>query len=191
VLADLWAQRSPSEELALPPRRSHTADFTWRWLTSPNLWWAVELQTLRAARVGVELRFPFLDRRLAEFVLALPYEARLPHGRMKRLLRYGMKELLPREVALRQGVTTFDAMVRRNFVKNRPCFRRVFADERWLCKEFINREAVKKLFETLDNRGESLVDCHAVATVLDVAQLELWLRFLCQQKLVTSCWGAP
>jgi asparagine synthase (glutamine-hydrolysing) len=191
VLANLWAERPANAELSLPPARSHTADFTWRWLTSPNLWWAVELQTLRAARAGVELRFPFLDRGLAEFVLALPYEARLPHGRMKRLLRCGMKELLPREIADRQRVTTFDAMVRRNFAKNRPCVRAIFGGEQWLCGKFINREAVKKLFETLDNRSEALVDCHAVATVLDVAQLELWLRFLCEQKLVTSCWGAP
>jgi asparagine synthase (glutamine-hydrolysing) len=191
ALADVWNQRPRNEDVSPVPDRSHTGEFTWRWLTSPNLWWAVELQTLRAAHAGVEMRFPFLDRRLAEFVLALPYEARLPHGRMKRLLRCGMKELLPREVAERQGVTTFDAMVRRNFHKNRPCIRAIIGSGQWLSGKFINRDAAKKLFQPLDTGAEALVNCHAVTTVLDVAQLELWLRFLCEQKLVTSCWGAP
>src|SRR5262249_11487151 len=46
-----------------------TQEFTWHWLTRPNLWWSVELQTLRAAHQGVEMRFPYLDSRLADFVL--------------------------------------------------------------------------------------------------------------------------
>jgi asparagine synthase (glutamine-hydrolysing) len=187
ALADVWTQGSPTEDPSPPPGRSHTADLTWRWLTSPNLWWAVELQVLRAARAGLQLRFPFLDRRLAECVLALPYNERLPHGRMKRLLRSSMKELLPRAIVDRQGVTTFAAMVRRNFARNRPCLRNAFAGEHWLCGNFINREAAKKLFQMLDSAPEGFVDCHAIATVLDIAQFELWLRFLCEQKLATSC----
>lgn len=183
ALADLWTHERPREEARMPPGRSHTAEFTWQWLTSPNLWWAVELQVLRAARAGVELRFPFLDRRLADFVLALPFEARLPHGRMKGLLRSAMSGILPPEIARRHGVTTFDAVVRRNFTKNLSCVRAVFADERWLSAKYVHRDSAKKLFRTLDTGSVDAVDSRLAATVLDMAQFELWLRFLSEHGL--------
>jgi asparagine synthase (glutamine-hydrolysing) len=56
---------------------------------------------------SLEVRVPFLDHELAEFVLAIPIEERLRHWRLKALLRDTMADALPREIvtARKRGFT--------------------------------------------------------------------------------------
>jgi hypothetical protein len=96
-----------------------------------------------------------------------------------------MSGILPPPIAKRQGVTTFDAVVRRNFSKNRPCIEAVLEGKNWLSGSFINKESVKKLFQYLDMDANASVDSHRLGFVLDVVQFELWLGFLCKQP----CWS--
>ena len=51
---------------------------------------------------GFELRVPFCDYRLAEYVWNIPGEMKALHGREKGLLRYIMKDLLPEEIVDRK-----------------------------------------------------------------------------------------
>lgn len=51
---------------------------------------------------GFELRVPFCDYRLAEYVWNIPWEMKALHGREKGLLRYIMKDLLPEETVDRK-----------------------------------------------------------------------------------------
>ena len=51
---------------------------------------------------GFELRVPFCDYRLAEYVWNIPWEMKALHGREKGLLRYIMKDLLPAEIVDRK-----------------------------------------------------------------------------------------
>jgi asparagine synthase (glutamine-hydrolysing) len=53
-----------------------------------------ERRELAAAQLGIELRFPFLDRRLLEFMLAVPWEEKVKEGRVKPFLR-DMPDVLP------------------------------------------------------------------------------------------------
>jgi len=69
----------------------------------PNLVVALERYDRVAAAYGVEPRHPFLDRRLVEFCLALPWEQKLSGGWTKRIVRRAMQGILPREVAWRRG----------------------------------------------------------------------------------------
>lgn len=51
---------------------------------------------------GFELRVPFCDYRLAEYVWNIPWEMKALNGREKGLLRYIMKDLLPKEIVERK-----------------------------------------------------------------------------------------
>lgn len=51
---------------------------------------------------GFELRVPFCDYRLAEYVWNIPWEMKALNGREKGLLRYVMKDLLPEEIVERK-----------------------------------------------------------------------------------------
>ncbi len=55
------------------------------------------------ARFGLELRCPFLDRRIVEFVFAIPEEQRWRRGQSKFVLREAMKNILPEEIRTRPG----------------------------------------------------------------------------------------
>src|SRR5262249_18783847 len=55
--------------------------------------WHEDVRT--AAAFGVEMTAPFHDRALAEFALALPEEQRWSLGRAKRIVRNGMRGLMP------------------------------------------------------------------------------------------------
>ena len=57
----------------------------WRSLTSPTVGEFVGVHNSYAAGGGVELRLPYLDVRLVEFVIRAPPALRLPHGWMRRL----------------------------------------------------------------------------------------------------------
>jgi len=52
---------------------------------------------------SVTLRYPFYDKRLVEFCLALPPEQKLRRGWSRLILRHGMQGLLPSEVQWREG----------------------------------------------------------------------------------------
>lgn len=51
---------------------------------------------------GFEIRVPFCDYRLAEYVWNIPWEMKALHGREKGLLRYIMKDYLPEEIVERK-----------------------------------------------------------------------------------------
>ena len=60
-----------------------------------------------AAHFGMEARHPFLDRRLAEFVMAIPPEQLFHAGRSKWLLRRAMRSVLPETIRQRELKTGF------------------------------------------------------------------------------------
>jgi asparagine synthase (glutamine-hydrolysing) len=71
-----------------------------------NLTWGVMPATLEmleqtAAPFGLEVRFPFWDRRLVEFCLGLPPQFKIRDGRTRWILRQAMEGLLPKEVQWR------------------------------------------------------------------------------------------
>jgi asparagine synthase (glutamine-hydrolysing) len=64
---------------------------------------ALELVDKAAAPFALEPRYPFFDRRLIEFCVALPMEQRLSRGWTRAILRRAMTDVLPREVQWRPG----------------------------------------------------------------------------------------
>src|SRR4030065_2433939 len=57
---------------------------------------------------SVESRVPFLDYRLVEFVLGLPDEFKLSNGITKRILREGMRGILPDRIRYRMDKLGFE-----------------------------------------------------------------------------------
>lgn len=51
---------------------------------------------------GLEVRVPFCDYRIAEYLYAVPWEYKDYHGQEKGLLRYAVREILPKQVLYRK-----------------------------------------------------------------------------------------
>lgn len=60
------------------------------------------------ANPELEARFPYLDRRLVEFAMAIPMTQKLRVGETRSILRRGMRGILPEKIRTRRGKAVFD-----------------------------------------------------------------------------------
>jgi hypothetical protein len=116
----------------------------------------------------------------------MPFTERLPSGRMKRLLRDAMAGILPRAIAERRGVTTFDTVMQRNFQKNRTVLHDLFGNREWLSGPFVDQHQMRALWSRLDATAPDQAPADLMGTVMDAAQLELWLRNLDRSEPLSS-----
>lgn len=75
-----------------------------RQFTSGLMSFAHEIEGDAACRMGLEERSPFSDRRLVEFAVRMPREAKLCDGWYKPMQRRALRGILPESVAWRQGI---------------------------------------------------------------------------------------
>lgn len=83
------------------------ANLSYAQLTATNLPMLLHWEDRNSMAHSVESRVPFLDYRLVEFVLGLPDEFKLSKGITKRVLRSGMKDILPERIRLRMDKMGF------------------------------------------------------------------------------------
>lgn len=101
---------------------------------------ACELVDRSAARLGLESRHPFNDRRFIEFALSLPQSQRQRDGQIKFILRHAMRDLLPDLVRERSTKAEFSPVFLRAFesLGGRQFFASlVSASQGWVQKEAV------------------------------------------------------
>ncbi len=82
-------------------------DLSYLQLTSSNLQMLLHWEDRDSMAHSIESRVPFLDYRLVEFVLGLPEEFKIKNGITKRVLREGMKGILPETIRNRMDKLGF------------------------------------------------------------------------------------
>jgi asparagine synthase (glutamine-hydrolysing) len=124
---------------------------TWLSVSSPYFGLKLEADERSAARAGLELRYPLLDSRLVELVLALPWARRMVRGERKHLLRAAVADVLPLDVLARPGkgdwTGPFDRAVRR------ACADGTMANRSGLMDRYVDRAAAERLLVRY-RRGE-------------------------------------
>lgn len=70
-----------------------------------NLPFGAHEQVMMGSAAGIQVFFPFLDTRLAQFLVNVPTEFKLRHNLSKYLLRRMMKDILPKQVVSRKKGT--------------------------------------------------------------------------------------
>jgi asparagine synthase (glutamine-hydrolysing) len=73
----------------------------------------------QASRFGLELRYPYRDRRLVEYVLALPAHQLYFHGQYKYILRTAMQGALPEVIRTRRIPTTLLSLFSRGLERDK------------------------------------------------------------------------
>jgi asparagine synthase (glutamine-hydrolysing) len=108
-----WARRADLEgrDRAFRSRwasgRSARQEIYTHLVAIPGYWRIANWHDRSAATYGIEVRHPFLDRRLFEYVLSIPGEQLFRLGRSKDLLRRSMAGILPESIRLRKRKTSF------------------------------------------------------------------------------------
>ena len=93
------------------PRKQH-----WLTLSAPLYPNVMEITDKVAARFSLEGRYPFFDRRLMEFCLALPSSQKFYQGWSRSILRFSMTDVLPSQVQWRPGKGRLGANFLRRFL---------------------------------------------------------------------------
>lgn len=70
-----------------------------------------------SSQFSLEARYPFFDRRLMEFCVAIPTSQKFNQGWTRAILRSAMKDILPLEVGQRVTKARLGANFRRNFLE--------------------------------------------------------------------------
>jgi asparagine synthase (glutamine-hydrolysing) len=92
-----------------------------------------------------EVRLPFLDHELVEFIFSLPANFKIRNGWTKWLLRKNMEKSLPAEITWRRDKTGFEPP-QEQWLKNEPIqnlitdAKKILVDEKILKPEVINKK---------------------------------------------------
>jgi asparagine synthase (glutamine-hydrolysing) len=138
---DLRARvRTPRHAVPWP---SYAQWDTWLSLSSPYFRLKLEAEERRAARAGLEMRYPLLDSRLIELVLAIPSARRMAQGERKGLLRAAVSEVLPPAVLTRRGKGDWTEPVDRALA--RACTATALPNRSGRLDRYVDRRAAEQL----------------------------------------------
>ncbi|WKL58600.1 asparagine synthase-related protein [Asticcacaulis sp. ZE23SCel15] len=149
----------------------HTA-----FLQSPGLASSLEVLEAAAAGAGLEARFPFFDKRVVEFCLSLPSEAKLDQGYVRLILRQAMEGVLPPKVQWRRSKFDFAPHIASGLLAHhQDLMREVIDDNRDNVAAFVDLERVKISLNRLRQKGAK-VAAYDLQAVWRTVALSLWLR---------------
>jgi asparagine synthase (glutamine-hydrolysing) len=147
----------------------------WTALTSGLLSYALELLDKAAAAHSLEVRFPFFDRRLLGFCLALPPSQKLQQGWTRAILRNAMAGILPQEVRWRVDKSNLGANFKLRLMEHeRETLETAILDAPETLKEYVDVPALQTMYhryaaQPIQHERESLAVFFAIT-------LNLWLQ---------------
>ena len=125
---------------------------------------------------GVELRHPFFDRRVVEFLIGLPDDLRMRHGVHRYLLRQTFGAVLPDLVRTRLDKSDTDHVVTDALRAVDPA---VWLDHLEVAaRGWVRADAVRDLWERADRSGRTRHpdDLAAPLVLWNIFAVEAWLR---------------
>ena len=142
-------------------------------LTSGELAFNLELNDIAAAAHGVEPRYPYLDKRLVEFVVAAPPGVMVEGGLDRALVRDALSDVLPRAVRERDDKMEFSPNVvhtTRTYALDR--IERTLFDGPTAVERYTSKRGLRAAFDALQSGG----DAADARNLLLATTLERWLR---------------
>ena len=136
----------------------------------------IDMLSWIGAEAGIETRMPYLDVRMATFVLSLPWQVRLPHGDMRRLQREAVRVFLPHVVYARPIKPRFGSTLSLRARQNFGVVRSIFEGQRWMAAPFVDQSRALRALEDLSRRDPDFDDWPRWRELGQAASFETWLR---------------
>lgn len=113
-------------------------------LNSGEFQYILEIADKSASAARLEPRYPFLDKRLIEFCLAIPLEQKMNNGWSRIILRRAMEGILPPEIQWRSDKANLSYNIRKNLTLDKKFLDVLIFQKGYLIKDFVD---VEKMFE--------------------------------------------
>jgi asparagine synthase (glutamine-hydrolysing) len=137
-------------------------------------------------RHGVERVAPFFDRRIVEFVMAIPTDQVASPGKYRRLQTNALKRVLPPLVYQRREKASFDSLLREGLLdRERATVRRLLENPEMVRQGWVRQDWLEAQFATGDGwdmAGYPFSMC---------LHLELWLRAVSEAGGTGAKWASP
>ncbi|HLK51573.1 MAG TPA: lasso peptide isopeptide bond-forming cyclase [Bryobacteraceae bacterium] len=183
LISEKLKRRTDIERRARTLLRSQTAwslrrtarQIHWQGLNQALYAYSLEIADKATAAFGVEARYPFFDRRVMEFCLALPADQKLGEGWNRWILRRAMQEVLPPQIQWRRSKGNLSPNFHRRLLDfERENLERVILKDPAAIAPFVDCDAMQGAYreyqkDHVRTRGESIQLFAAV-------NLALWLR---------------
>ncbi len=144
-------------------------------MTSGSNSMALELFDKLSAAFSLEVRFPFFDRRLMEFCLALPPDQILYQGWTRYILRAAMQEELPASIQWRTSKANLPAAFSQQlFVHEQRALNQAFLNETNFLCDYIDPTILKDAYlRYRANPPEHIMEAYSIFGALT---LQYWLN---------------
>ncbi|MEM7554523.1 MAG: lasso peptide isopeptide bond-forming cyclase [Cyanobacteria bacterium P01_A01_bin.84] len=162
-----------SREKPLTAKEQH-----WLSLTQGVLPYILERADQCAANFSLEVRHPFMDKRLIEFCLALPAEQKLCNGFGRMVMRRAMEGILPKKVQWRGGKADLSPNFDDGFLKrDRQILDRVMSNQIKHLEKYIDSDFLQTAYQRMISENE--VRNEDITPAWQAVILALW--FDCKQ----------
>jgi len=162
--------RALDPERAPPPRTARQEH--WRRLTSGLVPFALEIADKAAAAFAIQPRYPFFDRRLAEYCLALPSDQKFRSGFTRLVLRHALDGILTESVRRRGDKSNLAPNFRRALLHfGRATLEDVIGGDGSAIAPYVDLAALRRLYARYAAGGAD----DAALPVWTGATLALWL----------------
>ena len=148
----------------------------YRTLTQDALPLALETLDSISSAFSIETRYPFWDKRLVEFCLALPPEQKLNRGFNRIVMRRAMNSILPPQIQWRGSKTNFTPVFHNGLLSfDRDRLDGAISDGQKEIEEYVNMVALRDLYSRIVCGQSPDLDKDLLA-FWRVASLVLWMR---------------
>jgi len=126
-----------------------------------------------------EIRYPFLDQDLVEFLMSIPASQLLRPGERRSLMRRALVNILPTEVVQRRGKAVGSRFPILSLANHKETLEQIFSSP--LCSQlhYINRDRFLECIRAAAN-GKDIKIWPTLRTVA----MELWLRDMAMRGLI-------
>ena len=155
------------------PFPTYTQNATYQLMQDAWFPFRFEMAERDDSQYGIEYRFPFYDRRIAEFSLGLPGEQKIRGSKSKFILRQAMRNVLPKSILQRTNKGNFTFTIAQCFQDlNGEYLDNSYAipSKGWVCASQV-QELYRKMMRFYQN-GES----YPVWPLWMIFGVELWMR---------------
>ena len=155
--------------MLLSAREEHLAQFG-----APLLAEGLELFDRVMARFGVEGRYPFFDRRLAEYCIALPADQKLADGYSRIVARRAMEGIIPPEIQWRAGKGKPGLHIIPALRASRAVLDDLFLRDPSVLAPYVDVDVLRRMYADLLERPRA--DLRVAIRLWSAATLGQWLR---------------
>jgi asparagine synthase (glutamine-hydrolysing) len=179
-------ERLPETKSGEQPWRSKAQREMYLFLSSGRSAVYREWEEVHASRFGLEVRYPFLDRRLIEFAFGLPEEQRWRRDQTRFAMRGAMRGLLPESIRLRTSKADFSHTLARAL--------QILGGERFIDSleisrlGWVDKGRVLQMYRQMIAfyRGNNPAYWNLTRPLWFIFGTELWLRYAFQQNNILS-----